>query len=551
VSPAPRAPTVRRRLLVMALSLMAPAAVFMGLLVLQEYREGRQRYERQLVATTRALSVATDRQLAQSASLLMGLAVSEDLLAGDLPRFETQARAASRNGPGWIVLADASGRQLINTRAAPGAMLPRGGFPAQTWTLLRSGRTVVSNLAFGAVARRPIVAIDMPVIIGGQLHALSYVQEPAALGSIFRAQGIPPSWTASIVDRRARLVARSRDEAAMVGRHASPDMRKAMARSSEGVILTHTLDGTKTLSAFSTSPNYGWTFIVGVPRRDLELALLRSVGATAVLSGVLFALGAAVAVRYSRRISRDIRGLRAEAVALGAGAEAEPTAHELAETLEVRQALQAAAAALRERDAERARASHRQQLMIHELNHRVKNTLATVQSLAWHSLGRSQAEPRAKVFTERLLALSKAHDLLSERVWENAELAQVVSRTLEPHGSRAQAKGPAVLLSPKAAVTISMLLHELATNAAKYGALSVPEGRLDVAWALAAGELRLDWREQGGPPVAPPQQAGFGSRLIRTTVERDLLGRIALDYRPEGLAVSAAFPLSDEIRLAA
>lgn len=549
-APDRNAPSVRRRLLLMAASLVAPAIIFMGFLIQAEYRESRERYEDQLVAMTRALSLATDRQIAQGQATLQALAVSPSLQKEDFAQFEVQARGAVAGKPGWIVLLDGQSRQLLNTLAAPGAPLPTGGVTAATWRELRAGRTVVSNLTPGPVAGRPIIAIEMPVVIGGHLHDLAYVQDPAALRTLFAAQGLPATWTGSIVDRNAILVARSREHDRFVGQSASPDMRQALARASEGVVATKTLDGTPTLSAFSRSPAYGWTFIVGVPQTELNQATFRAAGQLSLAMASLLAIGAALALAFSQRISREVRSLMADAQAIAAGGVVEMRRRDLLETSEVRRALRLASIQLRDREADRAKASARQQLMINELNHRVKNTLATVQSLARQSLGRADGDGRVARFTDRLLALARAHDLLTLRVWEHAPLGEVVAQTLEPYGARALADGPPVLLAPNAAVTLVMVFHELATNAVKYGALGCADGRVAVTWSLtAASELELVWRESHGPPVvAEARGTGFGSRLIRASVEIELNGRLAVNFAPDGLVCTIVLPLSDRVR---
>ncbi|MFN3513881.1 MAG: sensor histidine kinase [Phenylobacterium sp.] len=542
-----RAPTVRRRLLYMALSLIAPALVLMVFLTQLQYDEGRRRYEAQLLVTTRALALAADGQIDQARSIVEALAVSRSLQTGRFAEFEIQARQVAEDRSGWIVLMDERQRQILNTRAQPGAALPQGGFPEEAWRAMRAGRTVVSNLTTGTLTGQPIIAVDTPVVIDGRMHVLSYIQEPSAFQSIFEAQDLPDAWTGSIVDREGRLVARSRDAARLVGRTATADMREAMARSTEGVIATHTLDGTPTFSAFSRSPIYGWAFIVGVPREEVQAAAVQGAGAILAIMIVLITLGAATAVYFSQRISQDIRSLSDDAAALARGEASVRARPGLAETREVRRALQMAAEALREREVERIRASERQQLMIHELNHRVKNTLATVQSLAWQTLGRGAQDSRVERFTERLLALSQAHDLLTRRVWENADLREVVAQTLQPYGARAIVAGDELLLSPTAAVSLSMVFHELATNAAKYGALSLDSGRISVAWEVAEGELQLQWRESGGPPVRTPARAGFGSRLIRSSIGQELGGSADVRYAPGGLEVDICVPISARV----
>lgn len=199
----------------------------------------------------------------------------------------------------------------------------------------------------------------------------------------------------------------------------------------------------------------------------------------------------------------------------------------------------------------RREAVHRQALLINELNHRVKNSLATVQSMAAQTFreGQNSAEARA-LFNSRLAALARAHDVLTNQSWEGAELADVVERALEPFQSatsRFVIEGSDVRLSPKQALALSMALHELATNAAKYGALSNGDGRVRIAWSIAPrdgpSEMRLTWTEEGGPLVSPPSRKGFGSRLIERSLAHDLGGEASIEYRPEGVVSIIRSPI--------
>ncbi len=189
-------------------------------------------------------------------------------------------------------------------------------------------------------------------------------------------------------------------------------------------------------------------------------------------------------------------------------------------------------------------AERRQRLLIDELNHRVKNTLATVQSLAAQT-ARGVASPGefSARFEGRLIALSKAHDQLTMHHWESADLRNLLSGELAPHGSgpeRVMLRGEDVRLRPRAVLTLAMAFHELTTNAAKYGALSVPAGRIEVCWQQTRDGtgrplLRIDWQEQGGPAVAAPERHGFGSRLIEGSIAAELGGSARLTYDPQGL----------------
>ncbi|SDA12511.1 PAS domain S-box-containing protein [Methylobacterium sp. UNC378MF] len=200
-------------------------------------------------------------------------------------------------------------------------------------------------------------------------------------------------------------------------------------------------------------------------------------------------------------------------------------------------------------------AAERQRLLLNELNHRVKNTLAIVQSIAAQTF-RGQTDQTARaVFDARMAALSNAHNVLVEDNWESASLRSVVDRALAPHllaeidGERFQLQGPDARLHPKVAVTLTMALHELMTNAAKYGALSTPEGQVAVTWSLRdldVGRQQLDllWEERGGPAVTPPTRKGFGSRLIERQLPLEFDGSAALTYAPAGLTCQLHIPLT-------
>src|SRR5262245_13412649 len=191
-------------------------------------------------------------------------------------------------------------------------------------------------------------------------------------------------------------------------------------------------------------------------------------------------------------------------------------------------------------------------LLVNELNHRVKNTLATIQSVARQSL-RSAPSLREgqQVFDARIVALSKAHDILTREHWEGAGLRKIVAESLAPHagdGSERRLKfhGPEIRLRPKAALALSMASHELATNAVKYGAFSNATGTVEVDWSVDDdGYFALRWREEGGPRVAVPGKRGFGSRLIERGLSQDLGGRASLDFPNSGVVCSIRAPLAE------
>lgn len=183
-----------------------------------------------------------------------------------------------------------------------------------------------------------------------------------------------------------------------------------------------------------------------------------------------------------------------------------------------------------------------QRLLVNELNHRVKNTLATVQSIAFFTLQDATDMKQARIALDaRILSLAHAHDMLTERRWSGADLAELVARSMAPFAAaQIVCEGPSLDVSPKLALALALALHELATNAAKYGALSRPEGRIVVRWAAHKDQLALTWRETGGPAVATPARRGFGSTLLEQAA---IGGSARLDFASDGVRYSLTAPI--------
>ena len=201
---------------------------------------------------------------------------------------------------------------------------------------------------------------------------------------------------------------------------------------------------------------------------------------------------------------------------------------------------------------ERKEAEDQQRFFLDELNHRVKNTLATVQSIASQTLRSTSGSAQVKeAFEGRLMALSKTHDLLTRKSWREADLHDIAEQELAPYrksDERVLIDGPSVHLPARYAINLGLVLHELVTNAAKYGALSTPAGHLELRWAVAPHEDRssrlcIHWRETGGPPVEPPTRQGFGSHLIRRSIEGELAGDLTIQFAPNGVTYDISAPL--------
>jgi two-component sensor histidine kinase len=261
---------------------------------------------------------------------------------------------------------------------------------------------------------------------------------------------------------------------------------------------------------------------------------VRSGAIFALLATLLLALGALLSRTFGRALISDLKLLESDAARLGDGQAVAERPSKIENIERVQAALSAASAELRRKDS-------RQQLMINELNHRVKNTLATVQSLAVQTFRQGQADAPTR-FDQRLVALAGAHDLLTQTSWEPVDLRDVAARCSSTVGAGIYWSGPSVMLPPQAALAMCMCLHELSTNCMKYGSLSKPGGRVLLNWVTEhTGEIDLTWTEQDGPAVTPPERSGFGSRLLERLVKTELDGALVRDFRPEGLHVRLSF----------
>jgi PAS domain S-box-containing protein len=202
----------------------------------------------------------------------------------------------------------------------------------------------------------------------------------------------------------------------------------------------------------------------------------------------------------------------------------------------------------------RKEAVRQQRLLNDELNHRVKNTLATVQSLiAQTTRNAGSVEEYRHELEARIMAMSRAHDQLSHRYWSDADLGEVIRASLAPYRNTRSIilSGEPIIIAARTALMLAMVFHELATNAAKYGALANPDGKVELGWSVEANGqgrvLRLGWIESGGPPVTPSTRRGFGTRLLERGIRSELRGRAEIQFAPKGVRCAIEVPL-DPVR---
>ncbi|KAA2233150.1 PAS domain-containing protein [Salinarimonas soli] len=355
-----RLPSLRSRLVLLALAILVPALCASALMLYAGYRHGRLEVEKHLQETARALSLTVDRQLGQAEALLWSLSASPMLRMGNYAGFDTLAREAVRIPGAWVVVEE-DGHQIVNTRLPPGSTLPSPGTAYRQG--VEPGQIRISNLFTGTVAKQPTVSVDILVDVGGgrQRH-LSVIMQADTVARILADQALPNGWVGAIVDRNGAVVARSPDHQRFVGRPATGDnLERIKAGVSQGVFESVNLTGVETVLALSRSPASGWTTILAVPRAELSAGIKQLALYLAGAAGLLGILGAALAVHVARRIARPVEALVADAEALAHGdwAPASPAGSvpDTQETAALRRAFQDACAAVGQREAERGQAA--------------------------------------------------------------------------------------------------------------------------------------------------------------------------------------------------
>ncbi|WP_165982315.1 HWE histidine kinase domain-containing protein [Dankookia rubra] len=506
-----------------------------------------------LVATAEALALATDREIDAHRATMATLAGSTTLdgPVPDLAAFEVEARRASAAlGTPVLLLDGASMRQIVNTALPPGE--PAGRVSAGDFRpVAESGEPIVTDLVTGAVAQRPVVGVAVPVKRDGLIpFVLAARLAPERLARLLAEQKSDDTGFNVVVDGHQSVVARSREHAIYVGRQAPGWFTAGTAGRNSGFLEGMSVSQQEVVMGFARLGSVpGW--IVGsVAMRSNYVASWRRPLEILVLGGgVTVMLGAVLAIWLSRRLIRPVTDLVGAAQALAAGGTATPLplppASGVAEFEALRLGLSAAEAALRSRDLAKRQADERQTLLMREVDHRAKNALAVALSLAQLAPRAVSPDQFATVLVGRIAAMARAHSLLSETAWSGSDVRAVAEGELSPYAGRVALAGPTAHLVVEVVQPMAMLLHELATNAAKHGALSGPEGRVSLSWRFTDpdGGLQFTWKESGGPPLAgEPPHRSFGSRLITQLVERQIGGSIDFAWHTSGLEVSFTLP---------
>jgi two-component sensor histidine kinase len=375
------------------------------------------------------------------------------------------------------------------------------------------------------------------------------------LGERIRQRGVARGAALTIADRNGYIIARNPYPDRFVGTKIPDKFMYLVHADHAGTLAVMSQDGTPRIMGYQppAAGTLGLYVSAGVSEEEAFSLVNRitASGVTAIIAGLGFGLLAAWFIG-SRFIYRPIQRIVATVTAWRAGAIDARTGLTTrdGDIGAIGHALDEFIAELARARAASQRADAHRNLLMHELGHRVKNTLTISISIA-NQMFRNSPDERQQ-FSQRLAALAGAYDLLLADDWTSADMGAIIDKTLAPHlqsPEQIDADGPAIKLPSQIVLALSLVLHELATNAVKYGALSVPAGRLLLRWQRqpeTPDRVELTWVEQGGPPVTPPTRQGFGSKLVTRAFQSQMHSKIAFDYARDGLKCRIEFQIPAE-----
>jgi two-component sensor histidine kinase len=493
----------------------------------------------------RLMRNATELRVANIIEDLQILALSPSLARGSLAEFREHAvQSVKLIGGVAIVLYAPDGQQLVNTRLQTNDALPkRTEFDTERHAI-ETGLPQVSGLQKAVVDDQPIVTIAVPVRIDGEIRYAVNIGLSTQYLSGLMDEYVSAGLVGSIVDSRGLLLARRPllDGDQLVGQPTIPEVMAHIGEPSAWWIKAISRTSVPTYTSLLRSGQSGWSINLAVPREVIDGPLHRTVEWIIVLTILTFALGLGLARWLAHRFIAEFTGFERYVATLQTGV-GEPVPGNITEVNRMKKVLHTVGRNL-------AAALGQQKILLDEINHRVKNTLGTVQSIA--RLSRSSAgdlDQYVTSFEGRLLALSEAYNLLTENNWVGAHLDAVVRRTLAPFAGseRLRISGPDILLPPRLALALSATLQELSTNAAKYGAFSLASGKLHICWTIdETGLVRLIWTESDGPLVRQPTRKGFGTQMIGSIFRSEEGWSVKLDFDPGGLRCVLQFFLQQE-----
>lgn len=489
-------------------------------------------------ATVQAMGHSIDREIAGMVTTLRVLSTSGFLRGGNLAEFHGRAVQALAGSGAYLLAVDGQMGQLLNTRVDYGTILGPTSDPETARLAKERGLVTISGLFFGQTAQSPVFNVWLPVTDAEPIEVIALTQNARNLVPALQSRQLPAGWNAALIDEYNTVIAATADAGLEIA-STLPLRRDAVDVGGEWV--EERLDGQDVVTAEWRSGLTGWRIVawasVDQVRRPLQETLLQ----LAAWGLTIAVAAAAVAFLIARRIGQSVQGLRLDAARLGRGEAVYPRSYPVTEIAEVSKALADASE-------QRQIAERDIRFLMRELAHRSKNQMAVIAAMAKQTArGATDLPAYVQALERRIMGLARSTDLLLAHGRAGVMLTDLVEEQLVPFrpcDARDTIKGPPLRINPQGAQILGMALHELATNATRFGAFADPEGRLSLTWSLQQDNLRMCWREILSGPLVDSDHSGFGTIVLRTMVGGALGAQVERIAHEDGVEWIFEVPLS-------
>ncbi|KQT85965.1 sensor histidine kinase [Aurantimonas sp. Leaf443] len=521
-----RRPPLLAHLVAFALTILVPALLVGAFLILQFSRQQEEIAAAQVNDTAEFISNSVDREIYGMMTAGRVLAASPTVERSDLPAFKARTAAALVDTDLSAVLVGPDLETMILANDTGWSSAPSLDMDTAR-EVFATRQPRVSDVFVSRDGNNFRFAVYLPVIYGsGVPYVLSLVKNVEALGGVIADRDLPRAWSTIIKDREGHRVFAASSAGGRM------ESRRAVSYDNPSIVETYgTGDPGEMIEASVVSSLTGWTTTVAVPSSVVGQPVMRSWRVLIGASLLQLAFSVAVVYVFGRRIAVPMVGLARQAEAIGRGQPTTAIATHIEEISDVSKVLFQASRARRE-------AEEQNRFLMREMTHRAKNQYALIGAIARRA-AKDSADTNQFLATlsEALASLARSADLLAGSGWDSASMEGLVETQLKAFGAGGPhivARGPAVNLNPTAAQTLGLAFHEMATNAAKYGALSCDTGQVSIEWRLGE-RFEVTWIETGGPPVVPPKRSGFGTLVTQKMTARGLGGDVEMTYEPSGV----------------
>lgn len=524
-------------LMALVIVVALPLLAFVGFLVLQLEGQEREGLANETAEDAQLIARSVDRELQDMATTLRLLITSPELEAGDLRAFHDRTQRSLRSNSLYVIVVDKDGQQRLNTRSPFGDPLTKMSNMPALESVLKSGITEVSSVFFGKTSNKWVfnVAMPLPDALSHSGSAIIMTQNADDMEKLISVEGLPAGWSAAVIDGQGQVVASGGADKIAAGKPFDPDTLRLMT-GFKGTIEDVEGDE-KQMYGYAQITGWTWKAVVWGPIASAQEGIITTFKQL-VAGGVIFlTLAVLFAYTIARQLRTPIRQIADMADRIGKGEIVSPVETRITEANQV-------AVALSNASFDRSEAEDRIHLILHELVHRTKNILTLVQAMM-RQLGRQDTTMPEfqKAISTRLQGLGKSIEALAKEQWAGLRIKRVIEIHLSTFeaGDRLLVNGEDFMLKAEAVQNLGLVLHELATNSVKYGALSVPHGRVRITWDDIAPEdddvpkIRLVWEESGGPLVTEPSRKGFGTTIIQRHAVAAFGGQVDVEFRPAGL----------------